>query len=167
LHDPVLGAVAASFKRARRLNPIRGGIMLRENTNAGMLGQLMRFSAALAANSTELEHLEGMRLRLQRLVEEAQEIAQEQAALTASKQAATNRFQDLLSEGLRSATGLERMLLEFYGPGAEKLVEFGIQPLRGRRRSRATPEEPEAPGPEVESARPETLEDQTVEVLPS
>jgi DNA repair exonuclease SbcCD ATPase subunit len=127
-----------------------------------MLGQLLRFSAALAANSAELEHLEGMRQRLQNLVEEAQEIAQEQAALTASKQTASKRFQELLSEGLRSATGLERMLLEFYGPGAEKLVEFGIQPLRNRRRARATPEQPEEPGPVIEAAKPEELEDQTI-----
>ena len=121
-----------------------------------------RFSAALAANSTELEHLEGMRQRLENLVDEAEEIAQQQAALTASKQAATKRFQELLGEGVRSATGLERMLLEFYGPGSEKLVEFGIQPLRGRRRVRTTPEEPEEPQPELESAHPETLEEQTI-----
>jgi hypothetical protein len=134
--------------------------MLRENTNAGMLGQLLRFTAALAANSEELEHLEGMRLRLASLVDEAQVIAQQQAALAASKQTASKRLQELLSEGLRSATGLERLLLEFYGLESEKLVEFGIRPLRGRRRSRATPEEPEEPQPEVESARPETLEGQ-------
>ena len=136
--------------------------MLRENTNAGMLGQLLRFSAALAANSGELEHLEGMRQRLQSLVDEAQEIAQEQAALAASKQAASRRLQDRLSDGLRVVTGLERLLLEFYGLGSEKLVEFGIQPFRGRRRGRVTPEQPEEPQPEIESAGPETLEEQPI-----
>jgi hypothetical protein len=136
--------------------------MLRQNTNAGMLGQLLRFNAALAANSDELEHLEGMRLRLASLIAEAQVMAQQQAALAASKQTASKRLQEVLSEGLRSATGLERLLLEFYGPGAEKLVEFGIQPLRGRRRSRTTPEQPEEPQPELESARPETSEEQAI-----
>jgi hypothetical protein len=63
---------------------------------------------------------------------------------------------------LRSATGLERLLLEFYGLESEKLVEFGIQPLRGRRRGRTTPEQPEEPQPEIESAGPETLEDQLI-----
>jgi hypothetical protein len=127
-----------------------------------MLGQLMRFSAALAANSTELTHLEGMRVRFEALVTEAQAIAQQQAALAASKQQASKRMQELLSEGLRAATGIERMLLEFYGLRAEKLVEFGIQPFRGRTRGKEAPEQPEAPGPEVQSARPETLEDQTI-----
>ena len=127
--------------------------MLREKTNAGMLGQLVRFSAALAANSSELAHLEGMRTRFEKLVSEAQTIAQQQAALVASKQEASKRLQNLLSEGLRSATGIERMLQEFYGSRAEKLAEFGLQPFRGRtRRSKEQPETPEPSPPEEKSA---------------
>lgn len=128
--------------------------MVREMTNAGMLGQLARFNAALAANSTELAHLEGIRVRFEKLVSEAQAIAQQQAALVASKQEASKRLQTLLSEGLRSATGLEKLLLEFYGLRAEKLVEFGLQPFRGRRRKEPPEEEPETPQPEVKSAEP-------------
>jgi hypothetical protein len=123
--------------------------MLRENTNAGMLGQLVRFNAALAANTSELAHLEGMRLRFEKLVSEAQAIAQQQAALVASKQQASKRLQELLTEGLRSATGLERMLQEFYGLRAEKLAEFGLQPFRGRRRKETPDDEPETPEPEA------------------
>jgi hypothetical protein len=127
--------------------------MLRENTNAGMLGQLVRFSAALAANSTELAHIEGMRARLEKLVSEAQVIAQQQSALVAGKQEASKRLQNLLSEGLRAATGIERMLQEFYGPRAEKLAEFGLQPFRGRpRRSKEQPPPQEPSPPEVKSA---------------
>jgi hypothetical protein len=123
--------------------------MFRENTNAGMLGQLVRFSASLAANSSELAHLEGMRLRFEKLVSEAQAIAQQQAALVASKQQASKRLQELLTEGLRSATGLERLLQEFYGLRAEKLAEFGLQPFRGRRRKETPDDEPETPEPEA------------------
>jgi chromosome segregation ATPase len=123
--------------------------MLRENTNAGMLGQLVRFNAALAANSSELAHLEGMRLRFEKLVSEAQAIAQQQAALVASKQQASKRLQELLTEGLRSSTGLERLLQEFYGLRAEKLAEFGLQPFRGRRRKETPDDEPETPEPEA------------------
>jgi len=127
--------------------------MLREKTNAGMLGQLVRFGAALAANSTELVHIEGMRTRFEKLVSEAQVIAQQQAALVASKQEASKRLQNLLSEGLRSATGLERILQEFYGSRAEKLAEFGLQPFRGRtRRAKEKPPGPQEPPPEVKSA---------------
>jgi hypothetical protein len=134
--------------------------MIRQRTNAGMLGQLMRFSTALAANSAELAHLEGIRLRFEALVNEAQAIAQQQAALAASKQEASRRLQELFAEGLRSATGMERMLLEFYGLDSEKLVEFGIQPFRGRHRRKAEPEPPTVPQPETQAPEPEALEAQ-------
>jgi septum formation inhibitor MinC len=127
-----------------------------------MLGQLVRFSAALTANSSELAHLEGMRARFEKLVSDAQAIAQQQAALVASKQEASKQMQNLLSEGLRAATGIERMLLEFYGSRSEKLAEFGLQPFRGRpRRSKEKPETPEPSPPEVKSASeaPEDLQD--------
>ena len=136
--------------------------MLRENTNAGMLGQLVRFSAALAANSAELAHIEGMRVRFEKLVSEAQVIAQQQAALVASKQDASKRLQNLLSEGLRAATGIERILQEFYGTRAEKMAEFGLQPFRGRpRRSKEKPGPQGPPTPEVKSASetPEETQD--------
>ena len=136
--------------------------MLREKTNAGMLGQLVRFSAALAANSSELAHLEGMRVRFEKLVSDAQVIAQQQGALVASKQDASKQLQHLLSEGLRAATGIERMIQEFYGPGAEKLAEFGLQPFRGRtRQAKEKPGPPEPPAPEVSSASatPEETQD--------
>ena len=136
--------------------------MLRETTNAGMLGQLVRFNAALAANSSELAHLEGMRVRFEKLVNEAQAISQQQAALVASKQEASKRLQELLSEGLRAATGMERMLLEFYGLRAEKLAEFGLQPFRGRRRKETPEDGPETPQPEAPAhttAAPEESQD--------
>ena len=133
--------------------------MLRENTNAGILGQLVRFSAALAANSSELAHLEGMRLRFEKLVGEAQVIAQQQSALVASKQEASRRLQGLLTEGVRAATGLERLLLEFYGLRAEKLAEFGLQPFRGRRRKAPPEEEPETPEPEAPGSTPSPPEE--------
>lgn len=129
--------------------------MLREKTNAGVLGQLVRFNAALAANASELVHLEGMRLRFEKLVSDAQAIAQQQAALVASKQDASKRLQALLNEGLRTATGLERMLLEFYGLRAEKLAEFGLQPFRGRRRREKPDDEPDTPEPEAPGNTPD------------
>jgi hypothetical protein len=120
--------------------------MVRESTNAGMLGQLVRLNAALAANAEELAHLEGIRVRFDKLVTEAQAISQQQAALMASKQEASKRMLTLLTEGLRVATGLERLLIEQYGSRSEKLVEFGLQPFRGRKRKEPQ-EEPETPQP--------------------
>jgi hypothetical protein len=122
--------------------------MLREKTNAGMLGQLLRFSAALAANSTELEHLEGMRLRLASLVDEAQEIARQQAALAASKQAALRQIdhqQDQHDQhqprgpagGVPLMAGFDPQLFEV---AAQRAVRF-LHLLRERSHTAAQPDE--------------------------
>lgn len=125
--------------------------MPRETTYAGVLGQLTRFVASLAANAAELPHLEGPRARLTQLVTEAQEVARQQAALAASKQEATRRLVTLLIEGQRAATGIQKLLQEFYGLRSEKLAEFNLQPFRGRRRS----PEPETPSPSPSPPGPE------------
>jgi chromosome segregation ATPase len=96
------------------------------------LGDLSRLVAALTANAAELPHLEGVRARLEKTVAEAQEMAKQQAALTASKQEASKRLKELLTEGNRMATGVSRLITENYGLRAEKLAEFGLQPFRGR-----------------------------------
>ena len=117
-------------------------------TYSGTLGDLGRLVAALTANATELPHLEGVRARLEKTVADAQELAKQQAALTASKQEASKRLKELLAEGNRMATGVSRLITENYGLRAEKLAEFGLQPFRGRKVKKAGPE-PEPPPPAV------------------
>jgi hypothetical protein len=131
--------------------------MPRETTYAGVLGQLTRFVASLAANAAELGHLDGPRARLTQLVTEAQEVARQQAALAASKQEATRRLVTLLVESQRAATGIQKLLQEFYGLRSEKLAEFNLQPFRGRRRS-AESETP-SPSPSPPDPEPTTPED--------
>jgi chromosome segregation ATPase len=101
-------------------------------TYSGTLGDLGRLVAALTANANELPHLEGVRARLEKTVAEAQEMAKQQAALTASKQETSKRLKELLSEGNRMAAGVNKLVTENYGLRAEKLAEFGLQPFRGR-----------------------------------
>jgi hypothetical protein len=125
----------------------------RQTTQAGVLGALLRLRAALEANADELAHLEGTRQRFANLVNEAQTRAQAQAAFAASKQEASRELERFLVEGQRMATGLGRLLREFYGIGAEKLTEFGLQPFRGRTRRTET-EQPEPPGPEPDDPSP-------------
>ena len=131
----------------------------RQRTQAGVLGMLTRLSAALEANAGELTHLEGTRQRFANLVNEALEAAREQAALAAEKQEASQRLALFLNEGSRLATGLSRLLREFYGVGSEKLTEFGLQPFRGRTR-RTEPEEPGPPLPPVEIQQPAAADDE-------
>jgi len=108
-----------------------------------MLGRL---SAALGANAADLAHLDGARLRLAKIVGDVEGIAQQQAALTASKQDASKKLRDLLVEGQRLASGMNKFLQEHYGNRSEKLAEFGLQPFRGRKaRTPKTPTTPEPP----------------------
>jgi len=111
------------------------------------IGNLARLTAALGANATEIPHLEGIRSRLEKILADAQEAAKQQAALIASKQEATKRLQSLAREGLRAATGVQKLLQEHYGLGSEKLAEFGVQPFRGRKTKKANPEQPGTPPP--------------------
>jgi chromosome segregation ATPase len=125
--------------------------MAKQTSYSGMLGDLARLSDALTANAAEIPHLEGIRARLEKTVNEAQEVAKEQAALMASKQEASKRLKVLLAEGNRMATGVRRFITENYGLRAEKLTEFGIQPFRGRKTRNAVPE-PETPSPGLHPA---------------
>lgn len=122
--------------------------MARETTNAGILGALVRLNAALAANASELTHLEGARARLDKLVTDAQAVAQRQAALVASKQESSKELAALFGAARRVATGIEKLLKEHYGPRSEKLAEFSLQPFRGRRRQPPTDTPAPAPTPE-------------------
>jgi len=109
------------------------------------IGNLARLTAALGANATEIPHLEGVRGRLEKILADAQEAAKQQAALIASKQETTKKLQSLAREGLRAATGVQKLLQEHYGLGSEKLAEFGVQPFRGRKTKKTEPEQPGTP----------------------
>jgi hypothetical protein len=122
--------------------------MARETTNAGKQGKLQRFSAALAANSADLPHLEGSRTQLATLLTQAEEAAKQQAALTAGKQEASKQLRTFLTESERLANVLRLAVVQHYGIRAEKLAEFGLQPFRGRNRTvkpTPTPQKPQEP----------------------
>jgi len=116
-----------------------------ERTHSGVLGELGRFNAALEANAEDLAHLDGARLLLTKIVDEALRLAQQQAALRASKQEASRKLKASIVEGQRLASGLRSFLQQYYGTRSEKLAEFGLQPFRGRKaRTPKTPQPPEA-----------------------
>jgi septal ring factor EnvC (AmiA/AmiB activator) len=102
----------------------------------------------LNGNREELPHLETSRARLEALLAEAQEAADRQAQHTAAKQEASQQFQTALAEGERLATVLQLSVKSHYGIRSEKLADFGLQPFRGRRPRRVSPElKPPAPAP--------------------
>ncbi len=127
--------------------------MNNETTYSGVIGELTRFTTAVAANGADIPHLDGPRGRLEKVLGEAQQVAQQQAALTASKQESSKRLKLLVVEGQRLASGLRKFLKEHYGTRSEKLAEFGLQPLRGRA-PKAAPEAPQPPTPTPSTAPP-------------
>jgi hypothetical protein len=80
------------------------------------------------------------------------QILAEQAAFQASKQTTSRRLQALVSQGAKLSTVLKAIAKQHYGHGNEKLVEFGIQPLRSRPKPTVVP--PTAPPPEAGTPGP-------------
>ena len=114
------------------------------------LGDLQYFKESLSANADNLKPYEETRLKLDGLVATAQGLTQQQAALTAAKQETSKKLKEVLNDAQRVATVLRFALREHFGKDAEKLVEFGVQPFRGRPRKQK--EEPEKPQPELPTA---------------
>jgi hypothetical protein len=129
-----------------------------ENTNAAKLGTLQQFATAIAANTPELPHLEKSCLQYVEMVGTLQGIANQQAALVASKQEASKQFRTQLLECQRLASVLRAAIKQHYGIRSEKLAEYNLQPFRGRkpsekRRSRKQPEPvPAQPGQQTPQA---------------
>lgn len=85
-----------------------------------------------AANAAELPPTQIQRTALEGVIGEVDQILAEQAAFQASKQTTSRRLQALVSQGAKLSTVLKAIAKQHYGHGNEKLVEFGIQPLRSR-----------------------------------
>jgi hypothetical protein len=109
-----------------------------------------RLAVRLEANAAELAHLEAPRQKLLAMLAQVRELSTQQAALAAGKQETTRRLQALIADGRKLATFLRTGVREHYGNRAEKLIEFDLQPFRGRPRVTAEPTkapEPPAPAP--------------------
>ncbi|HEX3525546.1 MAG TPA: hypothetical protein VH988_00640 [Thermoanaerobaculia bacterium] len=93
-------------------------------------------SAALAANSADLPHMEVPRQKVDAMLTELKDLTTQQASLTASKQEISKRLAALNNEGQRMITFLDVGVRQHYGTQSEKLVEFGQQPFRPQPRLR-------------------------------
>jgi hypothetical protein len=90
--------------------------------------------ARLEANGGDFPQLETYRQQLAALLSQARQTTVEQAAMAASKQEASKRLKAALADGRKLATFLRNGVRQRYGDRAEKLVEFDLQPFRGRPR---------------------------------
>ncbi|HEV8579484.1 MAG TPA: hypothetical protein VGX68_10420 [Thermoanaerobaculia bacterium] len=97
-----------------------------------------QITTAVVAHADELPHLEGLLFKLQTVLEKMRDASAQQAALTASKQEASKLVLSLLRQGEALADVLRTAVREHYGNSSEILVEFGLQPFRGRTRATTT-----------------------------
>ncbi len=115
-----------------------------------------KIDTAITTNEPEVEHLV---FRLPTLRDKSQRMRSlyaEHAALAASRQAITQEMQKLIEEGDQIFRMLREGLKDHYGKRNEKLVEFGVEPLRTpdekRRRNRKKKSEPPTEIPAVSPA---------------
>ena len=122
---------------------------VKETTYTGILGDWQRSLNTFAANAADLAHLETSRAKREGIFQKAQEVATQQAALTASRQDLSQQMKKLVLDGQRVMGVLRVSLKDHYGPRSEKLAEFGLQPFRGRKPKTKPEPEPgtETPGP--------------------
>ncbi|MFY9826254.1 MAG: hypothetical protein WAM82_33125 [Thermoanaerobaculia bacterium] len=109
-------------------------------------------ATATAANASELTGTETRLTALEGVLTEVDKIVSEQAAFQASKQMTSQRLRTLVNQGDKLTTVLRAMAKQHYGNGNDKLVEFGIQPLRSRTKPAVVPTTP--PPPETAPAGP-------------
>jgi hypothetical protein len=116
---------------------------------------------ALAANASELPHLEAKRTRLDELLIEVKSLTAEQASLASRKQDVSKRLAEVMQEGKTLVAFLDVGVKQHFGNRSEKLVEFGMQPFRGRPRlllvgPDGKPLKPPAAEKEMAPTQPET-----------
>jgi len=107
--------------------------MATEKTYVGKMGELQRINTAMAANTADLVDLEGTRNKLLGLQVQAQDAFKKQSELRAAKQEVSQQLKTVFAESDRLANVVRKSLKAHYGIRSEKLVEFGVQPFRGRK----------------------------------
>ncbi|HET9225952.1 MAG TPA: hypothetical protein VFR31_04755, partial [Thermoanaerobaculia bacterium] len=100
---------------------------------------------AITANNPELEHLSFRLPALRNKATEMRTLYAEHAALAAARQSITQQMQKLIEDGDQIFRMLREGLKDHYGKRNEKLVEFGVLPLRAiadkKRRNRKKKED--------------------------
>jgi hypothetical protein len=101
----------------------------------------------VAANAAELPQAAIPLAALDKILAEADQIFVDQAAFRASKQLSSKRLVTLFEQGDKLTTVLKVIVRQHYGNGSDKLVEFGVQPLRARPKATVVPPATPTPTP--------------------
>jgi hypothetical protein len=108
--------------------------------------------AAAGANAADLQIVEPLRMQLQEALTELHAVSTQEKVGRAERQQSTKRRREILTRMKDLTSRLRAGITSVYGPRNEKLVEFGIVPLR--RRARPQREKGKEPQPGETSAPP-------------
>lgn len=109
--------------------------MSREPQYGVTLNGWERLLGSMEANAGDFPQFDTYRAQLKAMLDAAREAAAQQAAMAANKQEATRKLQSVLADGRKLANFLRNGVRQRYGNRSEKLVEFGLNPLRTRIRA--------------------------------
>lgn len=109
--------------------------MSREPKYGVTLNGWERLLGSMEANVGDFPQFDAYRAQLKAMLDAAREAAAQQAAMAANKQEATKKLQSVLADGRKLANFLRNGVRQRYGNRSEKLVEFGLNPLRTRIRA--------------------------------
>ena len=129
---------------------------------ADFLVRWQRLVTNVLANSGELpEHMTLYRAPLEDVLEDAQDLGARLQIRRGIKQQEQRDLDVTMRKGRFHASKLRAAIIAHYGPQSERLLDYGIKPVRSRPRRAGETEEPEpeepTPAPEVQVA-PETAE---------
>jgi uncharacterized NAD(P)/FAD-binding protein YdhS len=99
---------------------------------ADLIRDWVKLLAACRDNAAILGSVEPLRLVLEGLLAQNQEMKSRQDALAAQKQAATQELEALKEEGREAARRLRGAVKSLLGTRSELLVHFNMAPLRKR-----------------------------------
>jgi hypothetical protein len=111
-----------------------------------------KMNTSVDANPDDLSHLLDHNGELKTKATRMRSLSAEQARLSARKQAISVEMQGLLRDGQTLLDYIQTGVRQHYGLNSEKLVEFGLRPLRSK--PRPATEEPPPPGTETVAPDP-------------
>ncbi|HSS78213.1 MAG TPA: hypothetical protein VLV54_15895 [Thermoanaerobaculia bacterium] len=133
-----------------------------QKTRSKILRQKEKFqvwrdvATATADNASDLLGTETRLTALEGVLTEVDKILSERASLQANKQVSSQRLKALVNQGDKLTAVLRFMAKQHYGNGNDKLVQFGIQPLRSRTKPTVVPSAPPPPETELSGSTPIT-----------
>lgn len=125
-----------------------------KNSQADILTDWETLLKRVASNAADLPNSDLYSAPLAQLLDTAKSSLALSKAHRATKQEGTKDFKTLVREGKDAATKLRAAIKAHFGPRSERLVEFGIQPLRPRKKKPGTEEAKKPKTAEPPSASP-------------